>query len=136
MCSGLCFESKLQQATKGFKVNLQLLQVSNTFLNILAVPNNAVFWTCPVLKSIPIFSIHLSNSFDTAPNAPITTGMTVTFFMPHIVATSLFKSPYFSIYSCSFVLTRESYGTSTSMIWHSFASSFTTTMSGLLASIS
>ena len=98
MCSSLCFESKLQQATKGFKVNLQLLQVSNTFLTILAVPNNAVFCTCPVLKLIPIFSIHLSNSFDAAPSVPITTGTTVTFFMPHMDATSLFKSPYFSLF--------------------------------------
>ena len=82
MCSGLCFESKLQQATKAFWVNVHLLQVSSTFLNILTVPNNAGFCTCHTLKLIPIFSIHLSHYFDTAPSLPITTGMTITSSCP------------------------------------------------------
>ena len=95
ICSGLCFESKLQQAATGFKVKVHPLQVSYTFLNVLAVPNNAVFSTRPTLKSVPNFSIHLSNSFDTAPSAPMITGMTIIFYIPHMVATSLFKPPYF-----------------------------------------
>ena len=50
-----------------------LLYISNTFFNILAVLNNAVFCITPTFFVIRSFSIHPSNSL---PRAPITTGMT------------------------------------------------------------
>ena len=35
------------------------------------------------------FSISLLSPFDMAPNAPTTTGITITYFIPHILAMSL-----------------------------------------------
>ena len=47
-----------------------LLITSNTFLNILAVPNNAAYCITPTLYIIPNVTIHLLNSFVTFPRAP------------------------------------------------------------------
>ena len=114
---------------------LSLLHISNTFLNILAVPNKAVFCITPTLSGIPNFSIHLSNPLVTLPRAPITTGTTSTILSFHNLPISLFKSWYFSTFSLSFSPTLTSAGTAMLMIipFHSFLS--ITIMSGLLASI-
>ena len=42
-------------------VSFLLLQLSNTFLRILAVPNKAVFCNSPILIVTPSFSSHASN---------------------------------------------------------------------------
>ena len=42
-------------------VSFLLLQLSNSFLRILAVPNKAVFFNSPVLIVTPSFSSHASN---------------------------------------------------------------------------
>ena len=49
------------------------LYISNTFLSILAVPSKAVFCIAPTLHVMSSFSIHLSNSEERFPRAPITT---------------------------------------------------------------
>ena len=91
-----------------------------TFLSILAVPNNAIFCTCSILISSFSFLTWFSNSTDIAPNAPITTGISNNFFIPHIRIISSLNSCYFSIFSCSLLLTLESPGIATSIIFTSF----------------
>ena len=86
------------------------LYISNTFLSILAVPNKAVFCITPTLHVIPSFPIHLSNSAETLPRAPITTGTISTFL------NLLFNSWYFSTFSFSFSSTLTSPGTAISII--------------------
>ena len=112
-----------------------LLYIYNTFLNILAVPNNAVFCITPTLLVIPIFSIYLSNSFVTLPRAPITTGTTSTILSFHNLPISLFKSRNFSIFSLSFSPTLTSTGAAISMIIHFHSSLSIENMYDLLASI-
>ena len=111
------------------------LYISNTFLSILAVPNKAVFCITPTLHVIPSFPIHLSNSAETLPMAPITTGTISTFLNFHNLLFSLFKSWYFSTFSFSFSSTFTSAGTAISVIipFCSFLS--ITIRSGRLASI-
>ena len=93
------------------------LYISNTFLSILAVPNKAVFCIIPTLHVIPSFPIHLSNSVETLPRAPITTGTISTFLNFHNILFSLFKSWYFSIFSFSFSSTLTSAGTAISILF-------------------
>ena len=50
------------------------LYISNAFLSILAVPNKTLSCITPILHVMPSFPIHLSNSAETLPRAPITTG--------------------------------------------------------------
>ena len=57
-------------------VSFLLLQNSNSFLRILAVPNKAVFCNSPVLMVTPSFSSHASNLLLTTPIAPMTTSTT------------------------------------------------------------
>ena len=90
------------------------LYISNTFLSILAVPKNAVFCITPTLHVIPSFPIHLSNSAETLPRAPITTETISTFLNFHNLLISLFKSWYFPTFSFSSTLT--SAGTAVSII--------------------
>ena len=78
--------------------NLSLLHISNTFLNILAIPNKVVFCITPPLSGIPSFSIHLSNPLVTLPRAPITTGTTSTILSFHNLPISIFKSWCFSTF--------------------------------------
>ena len=112
-----------------------LLCLSNTFLRILAVPNNAVFCSNPALMVIPSLSSHVSNLLLTAPRAPTTTGTTSCCLIPHSFPFSLFKSWYFSIFSPSFSYTLWSDGRAISTIITLLLSLSTTTMSGLQASI-
>ena len=56
------------------------LYISNTFLSILAVPNKAIFCITPTLHFVPSFPTHLSNSAETLPRAPITSGTISTVF--------------------------------------------------------
>ena len=109
--------------------------ISNTFLNILVAPNNAVFCITPTVFIIPNFSTYPSNSFVTLPRAPITTSKTSTILSFQNLPISLFKSLYFSNFSFSFSPTLTSAGTTISMIilFYSFLS--VTTRFGLLASI-
>ena len=64
-------------------VSFLLLQLSNSFLRILAVPNKAVFCKSPVLIVTPSFSSHASNLLLTTPSAPTTTGTTSRCLIPH-----------------------------------------------------
>ena len=112
-----------------------LLYIYNTFLNILAVPNNAVFCITPTLLVIPSFSIYLSNSFVTLPRAPITTGTTSTILSFHNLPIFLFRSRNFSIFSLSFFPSLTSAGAAISMIIHFHSSLSIENMYGLLASI-
>ena len=111
------------------------LYISNTYLSILAVPNKAVFCITPTLHVMPSFPIHLSNSAETLPRAPITTGTISTFLNFHNLLISFFKSWYFSTFSFSFSSTLTSAGTAISIIipFCSFLS--ITIRSGHLASI-
>ena len=72
------------------------LYISNTFLSIFAVSNKVVFCITLTSHVIPSFPIHLSNSVETLPRAPITTGTIFTFLNFHNLLISLFKSWYFS----------------------------------------
>ena len=76
----------------------------------------------------------LPNLSDTAPNAPITTGTTVTFFSFHNFLIFSMGSCYLSIFSSYLCLTRASPGMATSMIMAFFACLLTKTMSGPRAS--
>ena len=112
-----------------------LLQLSNCFLRILAVPNKAVFCNSPVLIVTPSFSSHVSNLLLTTPNAPTTTGTTSRCLIPHSLPISLLMSWYFSIFSPSFSYTLwcqgEAMSTTIALLFY-FS---TATMSALLASI-
>ena len=66
--------------------------MSNTFRIILAVPSKQGFCNISTVISKSSFCIHFSNCFVTIPNAPITTGITSTSFILHILAISYFKS--------------------------------------------
>ena len=57
-----------------------LLQLSNSFLRILAAPNKAVFSNSPILIVTPSFSSHASNLLLTTPSAPTTTGTTYYYY--------------------------------------------------------
>ena len=92
------------------------LYISNTFLSIFAVPNKAVFCITPTLHVIPSFPIHLSNSVETLPRAPITTGTISAFLNFHNLLISLFSSWYFSTFSFSFSSILTSAGTAISII--------------------
>ena len=79
--------------------------MSMAFLKILAFPNKALSFVGILFQtSIPRSLIHFYNRFDTEPRSPIT-GIMITFLNPHNRAISLFKSWYFSIFSCSFSCT-------------------------------
>ena len=111
------------------------LCISNTFLSILAVPNKAVFCITPTLHVIPSFPIHLSNTADTLPTAPITTGKISTFLNFHNLPISFFKSWYFSTFFFLFPLLFSSTLLYSSSDWifmpHStLISSFSTAPSG------
>ena len=69
------FSSVRRVITNDQRLTELSLHISNTFLNILGVPNKAVFCITPTLSGIPNFSIHLSNPLVTLPRAPITTGI-------------------------------------------------------------
>ena len=111
------------------------LYISSTFLSILAVPNKVVFCITPTLHVMPSFPIHLSNSAEILPRAPITTGTISAFLNFHNLLISFFKSWYFSTFSFSFFSTLTSAGTAISIII-SFCSFLSITIrSGRLASI-
>ena len=65
--------------------------ISNTFLSILAVPNNGLFCISPTLHVMPIFPIHLSNSAKTLPRVPITTGTISAILNFHNLLISFFQ---------------------------------------------
>ena len=84
---------------------------------------------------MPSFPIHLSNSAETLPRAPITTRTISAFLNFHNLLISFFKSWYFSTFSFSFSSTLTSAGTAISIIipFYSFLS--ITIRPGRLASI-
>ena len=92
------------------------LYISNTLLSILAVPKKALFCITPTLLVMLSFPIHLSNSAETLPRAPITTGTISTFLNFHNLLISFFKFWYFSSFSFSFYFTLTSAGTAISII--------------------
>ena len=69
------------------------------------------------------------------PNAPTTTGITITSFMPHILAISSLSTLYFSIFPTSLSFTRIFPGMVTSTILTSFLALSITTISGRRASM-
>ena len=79
-----------------------LLQLSNSFLRILAAPNKAVFCNSPVLIVTPSFSSHASNLLLTTPSAPTTTGTTSRCLVSHSLPISLLRSWYFSSFHLPF----------------------------------
>ena len=91
------------------------LYISNTFLSILAIPNNALFCITPTLHVIPSLPIPLSNSAEIFPRATITTGTISTFLNFHNLLISFFKSCHFSTFSF-FSSTLTSGGTAISVI--------------------
>ena len=93
-CSGCCYCSHFfweASHTKSPKANRMIFsfKISNTSLNILAVPNNAVFCIPPELFFIPSFSICPLSSLVTLPRAPITTGTTYNILSFHNLLISL-----------------------------------------------
>ena len=135
--SGGCFaditpkERAIANGQRSF-VSFLLLQLSNSFLRILAVPNKAVFCNTSVLIVTPSFSSHASNLFLTTPSAPTTTGTTSRCLIPHSLPISLSRCWYFSIFSPSFAYTLWSQGEAMSTMIALLFSFSTTTMSGLL----
>ena len=59
-------------------IECEFLYISNTFRNILAVPNKPFFHITPMLYTVPNSFIRHSKSLVTQPRAPITTGTTST----------------------------------------------------------
>ena len=94
-------------------------QVSNTFLNILVVFNNAVVLMVstrpPTSKSSRLFN----NPLVTMPKAPITIGIIVT-FMFHSCFTSLARSRHLCLFSHSFSFILWSAGAAKSTILQVF----------------
>jgi len=114
--------------------NNKFLQISSTFLRILAECNNTVFCNSTILVFIPISFSRFRNLDGVVPSAPIITGITFTFLF-HSFFSSLAKSWYFCIFSFSFSSTLVSYGTAKSIIWHLLPFFSTMIISGRLASI-
>ena len=112
-----------------------LLQLSNSFLRILAVPNNAVFCNNSVLIVTARFSSHASNLLLTTLSALTTTGTTSRCLIPHSLPISLLRSCYLLIFSPSFSYALWSQGENISTMIALLFSISTTTMSGLVASI-
>ena len=77
-------------------------------------------WITSNLMVTLSFPAYFSNKSDTAINAPITTGTTVTFFSFHNFPISSRRNWPFSIFSSSLSLTRASPGIVMSMILASF----------------
>ena len=76
-------------------------QVSRTLLSILAVLNNAVVWMVSTRPPTSKSSSPFSNPSVTVPNAPITTGIIVTYTF-HSFFNFLARSRYLSFFSHSF----------------------------------
>ena len=74
--------------------------------------------------------IYFSKPGDIAPNAPATTGITITSFIPHILAVSSLSILYFSVFPTSLLFTRSFPGMLTSTILTSFLVWSITTISG------
>ena len=72
---------------------------SKTFLNIPAVPSNAVFCSNAVLITTPSSSMYLFSFFGVLPSAPNATGMTLMLLMFHILLISLLSSWHLSMFS-------------------------------------
>ena len=100
--------------------NLHVFEPGNkeprTNLKILAVTNKAVFFTCSTRMCIPTSFKNISNRFDIAANGSTTMGITVTFRIFHIRATSSFNGLYLPILSISFSYTLASPGIAMSPI--------------------
>ena len=111
-------------------VSFLLLQVSYSFLRILAVPNKAVFCNNPVLIVTPSFSSYVSYLLLTTPSAPTTTGTTSRCLIPHSLPISLLRSWYFSIFSPSFSYTLWSQSEALSSMIALLFSFSTTTRTG------
>ena len=69
----------------------------STSLKVLAVPYKAVFCAYSTFILIPIAATYFQKPVDIAPNTPATSGMTITFFIPHILVISPLSILYFSI---------------------------------------
>ena len=80
-------------------------QVSRTLLGILADFNNAVVWMVSTRLLIFKFSSPFINSLVTAPSAPITSGITVT-FMFHSFSNPLARFRYLSFFLLSLNFTQ------------------------------
>ena len=116
------------------------LQVSRTFLSILADHNNAVVWMVSTHPLISKFFSPCTNPLVTVPSAPVTIGITV-IFMFHCFFSSLTRSWYLSLFSLSFsfilLSTRTAKSTIRSVLFFFFFFSFflTITRSDSLAEI-
>ena len=89
------------------------LQVFRTLLSILTVLNNAVVWMVSIRPPTSKLSSPFSNPLVTVPNAPIKTGIIVTFLF-HSFFNSLAKFRYLSFFSLSFSFILWSAGTAKS----------------------
>ena len=65
--------------------------IPNGFLDNLAVPKSARFCNFSALMLTIIFLIHISNPFGIMPGAPLTTEMTLAFFISQRIAVSCLK---------------------------------------------
>ena len=88
-------------------------QVSRTFLSILTVLNNVIFWMVSTRPPTSKSSSPFSNPLVNVPKAPITIGIIVT-FMFHSFFNSLARSRYLSFFSLSFSFILWSAGTAKS----------------------
>ena len=100
-----------QQTTKGRQNTLVF-----TFPIFCQYSCSSLFCITPRLHVMPSFPIHLSNSAETLPRAPITTGTISAFLNFHNLLISFFKSWYFYSFSLSFSSTLTSAGTAISII--------------------
>ena len=114
--------------------NNKLLQISSTFLRILAECNNTVFCNSTILVFIPISFSRFVNLDGVLPSASMITCMIFTLLF-HNFFSFLAKSWYFSIFSFSFSSTLVSCGRAKSIIWHLLPFFSTMIISGRLASI-
>ena len=91
-------------------LTLLLSFIPSTFRIILAVPSKHGLCNISTVRSNPSCFNHLSMFFVTVPNAPITTGITSTFLIFHILAISYLRSLKFVHFSSSFFSIRVSNG--------------------------
>ena len=70
----------------------------STFLNIFAVPNNAVFWITSKLTFTPIRFMYSLKLTDMAPSDPITTGTTMTFACTRLLQFHYYYYCYYYYY--------------------------------------
>ena len=114
--SGSAPDSKGDECVVVLRISwIAFYRLARTSCRIFFEPNSVIFWHILTCGEPGIFIRCFSTFFETAPNPPITTGITIQLH-PHIFCSSALRGPYFDIFSVSF-RTLVSHGHDTSITY-------------------